>query len=80
MLAGLAAAIAGVEAVTLLKPSGVVLGMLVVLVFLAWFVGACAMLGFVRWFFASEFSRVKREHAASAERESKQESKRRAGD
>lgn len=71
MLAGLAFSVACIEAVMLLKPSEIVSAVLVVFVFLAWFVGACAMVGYVRWFFASELSQARRDKADAVERETK---------
>lgn len=71
MLMGLALSVACIEAVVLLKPSELISTVLVVLVFVAWFVGACAMVGYVRWFFASELSQARRDKIDAAEREKK---------
>lgn len=71
MLMGLAVSIACIEAVVLLKPSDLVSAFLVVLVFAAWLVGACAMVGYVRWFFASELSQARRDKTDATEKENK---------
>ncbi|HSC08593.1 MAG TPA: hypothetical protein VLD59_17345 [Steroidobacteraceae bacterium] len=71
MLMGLVLSVACIEAVVLLKPSEPISAVLVVLVFVAWFVGACAMIGYVRWFFASELSQARRDKIDAAERENK---------
>lgn len=64
MLMALAAAMAGAEAVALLRPSQLVTGLIVLVVMLAWVVGACAMIGYVRWMFRSEVERMKRDAAS----------------
>ena len=69
MLIGLAFFAAGVGAATALQPSRLIEGVLTVLAIAAWFIGACAMVGYVRWFFASEFLRAKRDAADAVERE-----------
>jgi hypothetical protein len=69
MLVGLALSIAGIEAVVLFKPSELVSAILVVLVFAAWFVVACAMVGYVRWFFATEVSQARRENIDAVDKE-----------
>ncbi len=71
MLMGLALSAACIEAVVLLEPPELVSAMLVVLVFAAWFVGACAMVGYVRWFFASELAQARKDHANAVERDNK---------
>ncbi|MGH8649886.1 MAG: hypothetical protein ACREUP_11360 [Burkholderiales bacterium] len=71
MLMGLALAIAGIEAVMLFKPPELIWAILMILVLAAWFVGACAMVGFVRWYFASERSQARRDRADAVERENK---------
>jgi hypothetical protein len=54
MLMGLALSAAGVGGAAALQPPALIEGVLIVLAFAAWFVGACGMIGFVRWFFAAE--------------------------
>jgi hypothetical protein len=71
MLVGLAFSVACIEAVMLLKPPEFVSAILLVFVFLAWFAGACAMVGYVRWFFASELSQARRDKVDAVERETK---------
>lgn len=61
MLAGLALSAACIEAVVLLKPTGAIAATLVVFVFAAWVVGACAMVGYVRWYVGSELSQARRD-------------------
>ena len=58
MLMGLAVftAVAGVTA--LLQPPKLVEAPLIAIALAAWVVGACAMVGYVRWFFAAEMSRA----------------------
>lgn len=70
MLAGLALSAACIEAVVLLKPPEPIAATLVILVSVAWFVGACAMVGYVRWFFGSELSQAKRDKVGAVDRES----------
>jgi hypothetical protein len=67
MLGGLALFAGGVGALAALRPSPLVEAVLLVLACAAWFVGACAMIGYVRWFFASEMARA-RQDQAEAER------------
>ena len=71
MLIGLALFAAGVGAATALQPSKLVEAVLIVLAIAAWFVGACGMVGYVRWFFASELLRAKRDAVNAVEREKK---------
>lgn len=61
MLMGLALSAIGAGAAVLYQPSSVSLALLV-LAFAAWFVGACGMVGYARWFFASEASRVRHDN------------------
>jgi hypothetical protein len=70
MLTGLAVCAAAVGAATL-QPSKVVEAVLLVLAIAAWFVGACGMVGYVRWFFASELARAKQDAINAVEREKK---------
>jgi len=71
MLVGLALSAACIEAVVLLEPPELMSAILVVLVFVTWFVGACAMVGYVRWFFAAEFSQARRNKVDAPEKETK---------
>jgi hypothetical protein len=54
----------------LVLPSPISL-LFLVLAFAAWFVGACGMVGYVRWFFAGEFARAREEGAAMSEKKLK---------
>jgi hypothetical protein len=61
MLLGLALFAAAVEAAVLLQPPALIAAVLVGLGVAAWFVGACSMVGYLRWFFASELLRASRD-------------------
>jgi uncharacterized membrane protein HdeD (DUF308 family) len=61
MFMGLAIFAAAVGAAVLLQAPELLGTLLVLLGIAAWFVGACAMLGYLRWFFASELARARRE-------------------
>jgi hypothetical protein len=67
MFMGLAGFAAGVGAVVLLQPPGFIAMTLVMLALAAWIVGAYAMIGYVRWFFATEPSRAGQEQAGKDE-------------
>ena len=69
MLLGLALSAALAGAAVSLQPSPAIEAVLLILALAAWFVGACGMVGYVRWFFASEISRARREAIEAAERE-----------
>ena len=71
MLMGLALSAAAVGAAAAYQPPALIEGVLIVLAFAAWFVGACGMVGYVRWFFASERLLAMRDRADAAEREKK---------
>lgn len=71
MLIGLALFAAGVGAAVLLRPPELIAAVLVVLAIAAWFVGACGMVGYVRWFFASELLQASRDRVDTAKREKK---------
>jgi hypothetical protein len=71
MLMGLALSAAGVGAAAALQPPAFIEGVLIVLAFAAWFVGACGMVGYVRWFFASERLQAMRDRDDAAGREQK---------
>lgn len=59
MLVSLGVALAGIHAVRYYQPSEPISGLLALLVLGAWAVGACAFVGYVRWWFASEIARGK---------------------
>ena len=54
MLAGLALFAAGVAATVVYEVSAIVAALLTGLSLAAWGAGACAMVGYVRWYFATE--------------------------
>jgi hypothetical protein len=60
MLMGLALSAAAAGAAVAVQPNPLSV-VLVVLALAAWYVGACGMVGYVRWFFASEFSRARQD-------------------
>lgn len=59
MLAGLVLSAAGAGAVVLLKSYDLLAMLMTLFVFGAWCMGACAMVGYVRWYFATEVQRMK---------------------
>ncbi len=59
MLMGLAGLAAAAGAAVLAQEYWLVSLLFSVLAFVAWAVGACAMVGYVRWFFAAEAQRMK---------------------
>lgn len=59
MLAGLGLSAAGAGAAVLLKSNDVLAMLATVFVFGAWCMGACAMIGFVRWYFSTEVEQMK---------------------
>ena len=63
MLAGLALFGAGIGAAVLFEVSDLVAAMLTGLSLAAWGMGACAMVGYVRWVFAGEKDKARREGA-----------------
>ncbi len=63
MLMGLGLFAAGAGAAVLLQASELAAMVMTVLAFIAWCVGACAMVGYVRWFFASELQQARRDDA-----------------
>ena len=71
MLLGLALFAAAVGAAAALQPSKLMEAVLLIVGLAAWFVGACGMVGYVRWFFASELARAKQDAAKEAERQTK---------
>lgn len=71
MLAGLAVCALAVAAAGSFKPPKLVEAVLLSLAFAAWSVGAFAMVGYVRWFFASELSQAKRSSADPDDRDNK---------
>jgi hypothetical protein len=62
MLLGLAAFAAGAFSAVAMQHQPVISAALTALALAAWAVGACAMVGYVRWLFASEVERVRREN------------------
>lgn len=62
MLIGLALFAAGVGAAVNLQPPAPVAAVLIVLALAAWVAGACAMVGYVRWFIASEIAQAKKDN------------------
>jgi len=71
MLMGLALFAAGAAAAVLLQLPQLIAAVLLVLALAAWFVGACGMVGYVRWFFASELLQAQRDQVDVVEREKK---------
>ena len=69
MLMGLAVAAAAVAAAAAFEPPKAVEAVLIVLALAAWYIGACAMVGYVRWFFGSELLRATQERAEALEKE-----------
>jgi hypothetical protein len=59
MLMGLACLAAAAGGAVLAQDYWLISLLFSVLAFVAWVVGACAMVGYLRWFFASEVSRLK---------------------
>lgn len=71
MLMGLALFAAGAAAAVLLQLPQLIVAVLLVLALAAWFVGACGMVGYVRWFFATELLQARRDQVDVDERENK---------
>ena len=71
MLIGLAFFAAGVGAAAALQPSKLVEAVLIILATAAWFGGACAMVGYMRWIVASEALRARQDQVNAIEREKK---------
>jgi hypothetical protein len=61
MLVGLAGLAAAAGGAVLAQEYWLVSLLFSVLAFVAWAVGACAMVGYVRWFFAAEAQRMKQD-------------------
>ena len=59
MLMGLACLAAAAGGAVLAQDYGLISLLFSVLAFVAWVVGACAMVGYLRWFFASDVNRLK---------------------
>ena len=70
MLMGLALSAAAAGAAVLVQPSPMSLAFLI-LAMMAWFVGGCGMVGYVRWFFAGEMAQARQDSAGKAEKERK---------
>lgn len=62
MLIGLGLFAAGVGAAVNFQPPAAIAAVLVALALAAWVAGACAMVGYVRWFIASEVAQAKRDN------------------
>lgn len=62
MLIGLALFAAGAGAAVNLQPPWPLAAALIVFALAAWVAGACAMVGYVRWFIAAEIARTKRDN------------------
>jgi hypothetical protein len=60
MMMGLALFAAGVGAAVNLQPPPPVAAVLIMLALAAWVTGACAMVGYVRWFIASEIAQARK--------------------
>lgn len=65
MLAGLAVCALAVAAAAAFKPPKLIEAVLLSLAIAAWSVGAFAMVGYVRWFFASQLAQAKRDSVES---------------
>lgn len=63
MLMGLAVCAAAGGAIVAFRPPMAIEALLTIVAFVAWIAGACAMLGYVRWFYASELARAKNDAA-----------------
>lgn len=63
MLAGLALFAAGIGAAVFFRVSDLVAALLTGLSLAAWGMGACAMVGYLRWVLAGEVDKAKREGA-----------------
>ncbi len=61
MLMGLACLAAAAGGAVLAQDYWLISLLFSVLAFAAWVVGACAMIGYVRWLYASEVSRTRRD-------------------
>jgi hypothetical protein len=62
MMMGLALFAAGVGGAVNLQPPAPVAAVLILLALAAWLTGACAMVGYVRWFIASEIAQARRDN------------------
>ena len=60
MMMGLALFAAGAGAAVNLQAPGPVAAVLILLALAAWVTGACAMVGYVRWFIASEIAQARK--------------------
>ena len=70
MLMGLALSAAAAGAAVLVQPNPISLVFLA-LAFAAWFIGAYAMVGYLRWFLAGEIARARQDDAGIAEKKQK---------
>lgn len=69
MLMGLALFASGAGTAVLLQSSEIIAAGLLILSVAAWFVGACAMVGYVRWFFASELQQMRQDRDDAAHKD-----------
>jgi len=63
MLMGLVLSAVGAAAAVQPDASAFAAAAMTILAVAAWVAGACAMVGYVRWFFASEFEQARRDGA-----------------
>jgi hypothetical protein len=70
MLMGLALSAAAAGAAVLFQPSPIS-AVLLALALAAWFVGAYGMVGYARWFFASEIAQARRDNADMIEKKNR---------
>jgi hypothetical protein len=61
MLVGLALFAAGAGGAVMAQTSALASAVLTLLALAAWVVGACAMIGYVRWYFRSEVRQLQRD-------------------
>lgn len=68
MLMGLALFAAGAGGAVTAQSSALASAVLTILALAAWVVGACALIGYVRWYFRSEVQQVKRDQEEAQRR------------
>jgi hypothetical protein len=68
MLMGLALFAAGAGGAVLAGENWVISMALSILALGAWVVGACALVGYVRWYLANELAQARRDHAGREEK------------
>jgi flagellar basal body-associated protein FliL len=69
MLVGLALFAAGAGGAVMAQTSALASAVLTLLALAAWVVGACAMIGYVRWYFRSEVRQVQRDQEEARRRD-----------